>query len=161
MRTIRSLLWIGSGRGLSESGVTEAPELDVTWVPHVDDACLLPRVHFDGILFEIQSADRAPGGLADLARYAPDTPVLLCLPESEAQQQEALLDAGAAALLFAEPIDRSPASSVRSTMRSTIFAEPVHHKRLRRQAPRSFRSNAQGPSPTRRPIPSMESQASR
>ncbi len=30
MRPIRSLLWIGSGRGLAESGVTEAPELDVT-----------------------------------------------------------------------------------------------------------------------------------
>lgn len=45
MRTIRSLLWIGSGRGLSESGVTEAPELDVTWVPDVEEAELLPRVH--------------------------------------------------------------------------------------------------------------------
>ncbi len=108
MRTIRSLLWIGSGRGLSESGVTEAPELDVTWVPHVDDACLLPRVHFDGILFEVPSAERSRGGLEDLARYAPDTPVLLCLPESEQPRTEVLLDTGAAALVFADPERSEP-----------------------------------------------------
>jgi transcriptional regulator with GAF, ATPase, and Fis domain len=108
MRTIRSLLWIGSGRGLSESGVTEAPELDVTWVPHVDDACLLPRVHFDGILFEVSRAKLAPRALADLARYAPDTPVLLCLPESEQCKRDELVKAGAAALLFADPERSAP-----------------------------------------------------
>jgi transcriptional regulator with PAS, ATPase and Fis domain len=108
MRTIRSLLWIGSGRGLSESGVTEAPELDVTWVPDVDDACLLPRVHFDGILCEVPAANRVPGALADLARYAPDTPVLLCLPESEKCHRDELLEAGAAALLFADSEQSEP-----------------------------------------------------
>jgi hypothetical protein len=64
MRTIRSLLWVGSGRGLTESGMTEAPELDVTWVPDVDEAILLPRVHFDGILLEAATMDRVRKSLA-------------------------------------------------------------------------------------------------
>ena len=38
MATIRSILWIGSGRGLAASGVAEAPELDVTWVPDLAEA---------------------------------------------------------------------------------------------------------------------------
>ena len=50
MPTIRSLLWIGSGRGLAASGVSEAPELDVTWVPDLAEAAKLPRVPFDGAL---------------------------------------------------------------------------------------------------------------
>ena len=53
MRTIRSLLWIGSGRGLTRSGMTEAPELDVTWVPNLDEALMLPSVRFDALLAEL------------------------------------------------------------------------------------------------------------
>ena len=75
MRTIRSLLWIGSGRGLTESGVTEAPELDVTWVPDVAEAVRLPKVHFDGILCEAGSAELVaahPRGEYNSTRYPPD-----------------------------------------------------------------------------------------
>ncbi|MEZ4331119.1 MAG: sigma 54-interacting transcriptional regulator [Myxococcota bacterium] len=57
MATIRSLLWIGSGSGLAASGVTEAPELDVTWVPDLAEAARLPRVPFDGALLEIPGRD--------------------------------------------------------------------------------------------------------
>jgi len=53
MATIRSLLWIGSGRGLASSGVAEAPELDVTWVPDLAEAERLPRVPFDGVLLDL------------------------------------------------------------------------------------------------------------
>ena len=103
MRTIRSLLWVGSGRGLSESGMTEAPELDVTWVPDVDAAVLLPRVHFDGILLEAATVERMRDSLMTLERHAPGTSILVCLPDSQSDQAEALVEAGAAAALFLDP----------------------------------------------------------
>jgi transcriptional regulator with PAS, ATPase and Fis domain len=108
MRTIRSLLWIGSGRGLSESGVTEAPELDVTWVPDVEEAELLPRVHFDGILFEAQSGRLAQATLKSLLRDGCDAPILICLPEAEQKYADELVEAGAGALLFADPEQAGP-----------------------------------------------------
>ena len=52
MQTIRSILWIGPGAGLSASGVAEAPGLDVTWVPDVQEAFALPQVHFDATVLE-------------------------------------------------------------------------------------------------------------
>ncbi len=79
MRPIRSLLWIGSGRGLSESGVTEAPELDVTWVPGLDDALSLPRVHFDGLLLECNRPSSLGPTIATLSRWAGPTPILILL----------------------------------------------------------------------------------
>ncbi len=108
MRTIRSLLWIGSGRGLAESGVTEAPELDVTWVPDVDEAVRLPKVHFDGILCEAASAELVQSMLDSLARHAPGTPVLISLPESEEAEAKELGEVGAAAFLFTDREQEGP-----------------------------------------------------
>ncbi|MFP6656495.1 MAG: sigma 54-interacting transcriptional regulator [Myxococcota bacterium] len=108
MRTIRSLLWIGSGRGLSESGVSEAPELDVTWVPNVEEAELLPKVHFDGILFEAQSGKLAEITLKTLLHSGSETPILICLPEAEKSYADKLIAAGAGALLFADPQQAGP-----------------------------------------------------
>jgi DNA-binding NtrC family response regulator len=108
MRTIRSLLWIGSGRALSESGVTEAPELDVTWVPSIKDAVLLPKVHFDGLLFEAKTADDIPPALDALARHAPGTPVVVCLPDSEDNRAIRLPDAQATTLLFTDSKTSGP-----------------------------------------------------
>ncbi len=126
MRTIRSLLWVGSGRGLSESGMTEAPELDVTWVPDVDEAILLPRVHFDGILLEAATIDRVRTSLATLERHAPGTSILVCLPDSQSDQAEALVEAGASAALFLDPARSGPGivSEVNETLdqiRDNIF----------------------------------------
>jgi transcriptional regulator with GAF, ATPase, and Fis domain len=108
MRTIRSLLWIGSGRALSESGVTEAPELDVTWVPSVEDAVLLPKVHFDGLLFEADDAAAIHLSLDALARYAPGTPVVVCLPDSKVNRSIDLADSRAIALLFTDSARGGP-----------------------------------------------------
>ena len=108
MRPIRSLLWIGSGRGLSESGITEAPELDVTWVPKLDEALRLPRVHFDGLLLEATSLDGMEESLAALARQLPGTSILVCLPDSQAAHAKALVAAGAAAVLMREPKRSGP-----------------------------------------------------
>ena len=65
MRTIRSLLWIGSGRGLTRSGMTEAPELDVTWVPNLDEALMLPNVRFDALLAELDDPQALELALLD------------------------------------------------------------------------------------------------
>jgi transcriptional regulator with PAS, ATPase and Fis domain len=108
MRMIRSLLWVGSGRGLSESGMTEAPELDVTWVPDVDEAIRLPRVHFDGVLLEATTMDRVRDSLATLGHHIPGTSILVCLPDSHSEQAEALVEAGAAAVLFLDPDRTGP-----------------------------------------------------
>jgi len=86
--------------------MTEAPELDVTWVPDVDEAILLPRVHFDGILLEAATRDRVGDSLAQLKQHAPGTSILVCLPDSQSDHAEALVEAGAAAALFLDP-DRS------------------------------------------------------
>lgn len=108
MRMIRSLLWVGSGRGLSESGMTEAPELDVTWVPDVDEATRLPRVHFDGILLEANETDLVHESLATLEQCVPGTSILVCLPDSHSDQVEALIEAGAAAALILDPERSGP-----------------------------------------------------
>lgn len=80
MRPIRSLLWIGSGLGLAESGMTEAPELDVTWVPNLDEALALPHVIFDGILLEAKRLEELEPAFASLRRHLPQTALLVSLP---------------------------------------------------------------------------------
>jgi len=108
MRTIRSLLWVGSGRGLSESGMTEAPELDVTWVPDVGEATSLPRVHFDGILLEAMRPTGIREAISDLTHHAPRTSILVCLPAHLSESTDAALDAGAKAVLLLDPARPGP-----------------------------------------------------
>ncbi|MEZ6197957.1 MAG: sigma 54-interacting transcriptional regulator [Planctomycetota bacterium] len=105
MRSIRSLLWVGSGRGLAASGMTEAPELDVTWVPNVAEALALPRVHFDGVLLETEDGEHLEEPLPRLAAAMPEAPILVCLPgdASDGDREERMLALGARALLLIEP----------------------------------------------------------
>jgi DNA-binding NtrC family response regulator len=118
MRAIRSLLWIGSGRGLSESGVTEAPELDVTWVPDLDAATRLPRVHFDGLLLECPGPDTLADCAAALARWARGAPILACLPARFAERAQEVLDGGAAAVLFLD--EKRPGPGVVSQINEVL-----------------------------------------
>ena len=120
MRTIRSLLWVGSGRGLSESGMTEAPELDVTWVPDVSEAALLPRVQFDGILIEAATREGARDAIARLGHQAPKTSILVCLPDTQADAADALIEAGAAAVLLLDP--ERPGPGIVSEISETLDA---------------------------------------
>lgn len=90
MRIIRSLLWIGSGQGLQQSGLTEAPELDITWVPNIDEAECLPQVQFDGVLLEacLDAQPRKPGSVceddeSDGRSEPPHTGTPSLLPEDE------------------------------------------------------------------------------
>ncbi len=108
MRTIRSLLWIGSGRGLCESGMTEAPELDVTWVRSLKEATLLPRVQFDGVLYEAHELKDAEEAVEVTSQWGQASHLLVCLPKRFEAEAEKLLEAGVAAALFVDPERSGP-----------------------------------------------------
>ncbi len=102
MRTIRSLLWVGSGRGLSESGITEAPELDITWVPNLAEAEALPAIRFDAVLYEATAPRRITPAIEALARFSPARGALVSLTHGNARFADSILDAGASAVLVVE-----------------------------------------------------------
>ena len=103
MPMIRTLLWIGSGRGLAASGISEAPELDVTWVPDLADAAKLPRVPFDGVLLEPQRGRSLGEAVARASEIGRGVPVFVCLPEALAESANEALGAGAAGVLSLDP----------------------------------------------------------
>ena len=102
MRAIRSLLWVGSGRGLSESGMTEAPELDVTWVPNVEEAHLLPSVRFDGLLLEAHTPEGLEPVICSLERCAVRDSMIVSLPRRFSERTKELLDFGIGAVLLVD-----------------------------------------------------------
>jgi DNA-binding NtrC family response regulator len=108
MRPIRSLLWIGTGQGLAESGITEAPELDVTWVPSLLEALRLPRVLFDAVLLESRETSGLEKALSRLGEAFPNVPILLSLPDAFEEIAPALLELGASAALFLRPESEGP-----------------------------------------------------
>jgi DNA-binding NtrC family response regulator len=103
MRTIRSVLWVGSGEGLAKSGVTEAPELDITWVRSLEEAAGLPAVRFEGVLFEVEDDPKEleiERALSMLERFASREIVLLALSSKFEHTSEALLSLGIGAILL-------------------------------------------------------------
>ena len=95
MQCIRSVLWIGPGEGLAQSGISEAPSLDVTWIPGVDEAFSLPPTSFDGIVLEGLGTERLVEGVKQLRRRPDCAPMMVCLPSGEHPQIPRLLSAGA------------------------------------------------------------------
>ncbi len=77
MRSIRSLLWVGSGRGLAESGVGEAPTLDITWVPDPAAALALPPMILDATVLEGEERDGLMHSLRQLKRRPGTPPILI------------------------------------------------------------------------------------
>ncbi len=126
MRPIRSLLWIGSGGGLAESGVTEAPELDVTWVPNLDEALALPHVIFDGILLEATRLEELDSAFASLRHRLPRTALLVSLPARHEQRANEILEAGASDVFYLDADAASP--GIVSQVGETLDA--VHEARL-------------------------------
>jgi DNA-binding NtrC family response regulator len=147
MRPIRSLLWIGSGLGLVESGMTEAPELDVTWVPTLEDAVALPRVAFDGILFETERVDSLDSALGALASRLPEVSIIVSLPANFEDRAQDILDAGAAAAFFRESTARGP--GIVSQVSDALDA--VHEARLASNRPPVHLIAASEPTAT--PVP--------
>jgi len=126
MRPIRSLLWIGSGLGLAESGMTEAPELDVTWVPNLDEALALPHVIFDGILLEAKRLEELEPAFASLRRHLPQTALLVSLPAMHEGHANEILEAGASAVFFLDANAAGP--GIVSQIGETL--DEVHETRL-------------------------------
>ena len=52
MQSIRSLLWIGRSENLARTGISEAPELDITWLSTTEEAFALPANSYDGIVLD-------------------------------------------------------------------------------------------------------------
>jgi transcriptional regulator with PAS, ATPase and Fis domain len=82
--------------------MTEAPELDVTWVPDLDEALALPRVHFDGLLFEASRTPSLSASAEALERCARGAPILVFLPETQSERADEALAAGAAAVILVD-----------------------------------------------------------
>ena len=108
MRTLRSLLWVGSGRGLSQSGLTEAPELDITWVANPREAERLPDIRFDAVFLELDRNHSFDQLLPRLERFAPRQSWLVSLPSQLERHSKALLASSIGGLLV---IDESRSGS--------------------------------------------------
>ena len=108
MRAIRSVLWIGPGTGLAASGVLDCPRLDVTWVPDVGEALVLPAAGFDAAIVDGDSAQLVAESVERLRRGPQRSPVIVRLPDTESERRESVLAAGAHEVLLicdAEPDD--------------------------------------------------------
>ena len=132
MRTIRSLLWVGSGNGLTRSGMTEAPELDVTWVPNLDEALMLPAVRFDAVLAELDEPETLEMALPELDRFADRGGILVATRDRGAAHTDGLLAMGIGAVFVidVERVGRGFVSEVNETLdtlqarRSAAAARP-------------------------------------
>jgi transcriptional regulator with PAS, ATPase and Fis domain len=88
--------------------MTEAPELDVTWVPDVDEALRLPRVHFDGVLLEATASAAPHEAVRALASQLAGASILVCVPERLADATDELLAAGASAAFVFDRAGEGP-----------------------------------------------------
>ncbi len=92
MHAIRSVLWIGPARGLSETGLADCPLVDATWVADVADALSLGRTRFDVEILDASDPERVIADLRQLRR-APRRPLILV--RADAETADALRAAGA------------------------------------------------------------------
>jgi transcriptional regulator with PAS, ATPase and Fis domain len=118
-----------------ESGITEAPELDVTWVPTLDDALALPRVVFDGVLVETEDVENLENCLDALHTRLPEVSIIASLPASFEDRSEEILDAGAAAVFFCDSTRRGP--GIVAQVGDALDA--VHETRLHTERPSVLR----------------------
>lgn len=88
--------------------MTEAPELDVTWVRSLREATLLPRVQFDGVLYEAQEPKEVDAAVEVTSRWGQASHLLACLPKRFEAHAEKLIEAGVAAVLFVDPMQSGP-----------------------------------------------------
>ena len=108
MRSIRSLLWIGAGQGLSRCGIDEAPTLDVTWVRDVEEVFALPPMAFDGAVIEGTDAEALVRTMRRLAQKPQHPPILACLFGGDAESIRRLVVAGAHEVLVPGEADGAP-----------------------------------------------------
>ena len=102
MESIRSLLWIGRSENLARAGISEAPELDVTWLPTVEEAFSLPAASFDGIVLDEEKAPSLIAGLHQLRRRPHCPPIFALLNHSHREDTGDALHAGAREVLICD-----------------------------------------------------------
>jgi len=100
MERMRSILWVGGAERLREEAVADAPLLDVAWARDADDAAALPLAAFDALVVDSEDADAAQEALRRLRRAGATgfPPIVVRLPEPDAEAEHALRRAGAAAV---------------------------------------------------------------
>jgi transcriptional regulator with PAS, ATPase and Fis domain len=76
--TIRSVLWIGSAKGLTDSALHEAPHYDVVWERDAENARALPLSRFDAIVIEARDTASAESERKQLGSAARRAKVVLC-----------------------------------------------------------------------------------
>jgi DNA-binding NtrC family response regulator len=77
---IRSVLWIGSAKGLADSALPQAPNVDVVWERDAAAARALPLAQFDAIVIEARDRDRAQTERARLGAAASRAAIVGCHP---------------------------------------------------------------------------------
>ncbi|MFK7894397.1 MAG: sigma-54 interaction domain-containing protein [Myxococcota bacterium] len=88
--------------------MTEAPELDVTWVRSLEEASALPRVRFDGALYEASKPEEVEEAAALIHRWGQGAHLLVSLPKDFEDDAERLLEQGAEAVLFVDSAKTGP-----------------------------------------------------
>jgi transcriptional regulator with PAS, ATPase and Fis domain len=100
MQRMRSILWVGGAERLREEAVADAPLLDVAWARDAEDAAALPLAAFDALVVDSDDANAAHEALRRLRRAGATgfPPILVRLPDPDAEAEHALRRAGAAAV---------------------------------------------------------------
>jgi transcriptional regulator with PAS, ATPase and Fis domain len=95
---MRSILWVGGAERLREEAVADAPLLDVAWARDAEDAAALPLAAFDALVVDSDDAEAAQAALRRLRRAgaAGFPPIVVRLPDPDADAEHALRRAGAA-----------------------------------------------------------------
>ncbi len=98
MERMRSILWVGGAERLRDEAVADAPLLDVAWARDADDAASLPLAAFDALILDSDDADDAHQALRRLRRAGAQgfPPIVVRLPDPDAEAEHALRRAGAA-----------------------------------------------------------------
>jgi transcriptional regulator with PAS, ATPase and Fis domain len=77
---IRSVLWIGSAKGLADSALPDAPNYDVVWERDASSARTLPLAQFDVIVIEARDPASAETERARLGEAARRAALVVCRP---------------------------------------------------------------------------------
>jgi transcriptional regulator with PAS, ATPase and Fis domain len=98
MERMRSILWVGGAERLRDEAVADAPLLDVAWARDADDAAALPLAAFDALVVDSDDAGAAHEALQRLRRAGAlgFPPIVVRLPDPDADAEHALRRAGAA-----------------------------------------------------------------
>ena len=101
MQRIQSLLWIGQSHNLARAGISEAPELDITWLSSTEEAFALPANSYDGIVLDEKETGNLISNVYQLLRRPHCPPIFAVLPSCPpSDSMGKVLDAGVQEVLI-------------------------------------------------------------